>query len=296
MIEFKPLSPDDYEKAAPKLRAQGIENSEHCFATMLVWGQRQPIDIGYSDGALFMRSDGGDHLWYLYPRGDIDEKKAIEEIFDDARRQGKEPWIYGIDEKRAEFLMREFSDRLIVEEDRDTEDYIYLSSDLINLPGKKYQKKRNHCSKFTRENPDYKLIPISSENIDRAKEFEYWWSDNYNSDGSRDLASEQKGILLLLDNFEKLELMGAMIETNGEIVALSIAALISDEMVDVVVEKAHHDVSSAYAVINRDFAAHSFSKFKYINREDDMGEENLRTAKMRYFPYEIKKKFIAISR
>ena len=87
-----------------------------------------------------------------------------------------------------------------------------------------------------------------------------------------------------------------MIETNGEIVAMTIAAPINERMVDIMVEKAYHEINGAYAIINRDFALNCLSQFEFINREDDMGLENLRKAKLSYFPYEIRKKYMAQSR
>lgn len=295
MIKFRPITADDYSQVSRILKKSGIENCEHCFATMLVWSHRHPVEIAIEENTVFMRSFGIEHTWYIYPGGDMPDKKAIELILSDAAALGEKISIYGIDEKGADFLKENFSDKLSVKEDRNAADYIYLSSDLINLPGKNYQKKRNHCSKFTRENPDYKFMLINSDNIDRAKQFELDWCERYNADRGKDLSSEENGIIELLNNFEKLELMGAMIETGGKIVAMSIASPINDRMVDVMVEKAYHDVNGAYAIINRDFAAACFEKFQYINREDDMGIENLRKAKLSYFPCEIKKKFLAQS-
>ena len=296
MIEFKPITTEDFDTVSPILKRSGIENCEHCFATMLVWAHRHPVEISVTENTVFMRSAGDKHTWYLYPRGEMDPVKAINLIIQDARRRGSKISIYGIDRAGAEILQKNFSDVFDITEDRNGADYIYNSRDLIDLPGKKYQKKRNHCSRFVRENPDYKFIPITTENVQRAKDFEISWCQRYNCDNGRDLASEQQGIMQLLNNFDKMDLMGAMIETGGQIVAMSIAAPINERMVDVMIEKAYHDVNGAYAVINRDFAANCFGDFMYINREDDMGVENLRKAKLSYYPCEIKSKFLAQSK
>ena len=293
MIEFRPIRAQDYTEVSPLLKKSGVENCDHCFATMLVWSHRHPVEIAVVENTVFMRSFGNEHWWYLYPAGEMPQDKAIDLILADADKNGRKISIYGIDRGGAEFLQKKYSHRLNVTEDRDGSDYIYLSSDLINLPGKNYQKKRNHCSRFIRENPDYSFLPVTEENIHRAKKFEQDWCARYDCDRGRDLSSEQKGIMELLDNFTFLELMGAMIESNGEIVALSVAAPINDRMVDVIVEKAYRDINGAYAIINRDFAANFFAEYEFINREDDMGAENLRKAKMSYFPYEIRKKYLA---
>ena len=294
MLNFRQIEINDYEKVSQLFVKSGIENCEHCFATMLVWSKRHDVQIAVEENTVFMRSFGKEHVWYLYPRGDMDKTKAIEKIIRDA--DGKKISIYGIDELNAIFLNENFGDEFCVQEDRDGSDYLYKTEDLATLPGKNYQKKRNHVSRFIRENPDYKFVEITSENTSIAKEYIAHWCERYNTENSWDLVSEQQGIYQLLDNFEKLQLTGAMIETGGNIVAVSIAAAISERMVDVLVEKAWHDVNGAYAIINRDFAANCFSGFELINREDDMGLENLRKAKLSYFPYEIRKKYLAQSR
>ena len=294
MLNFRQIEINDYEKVSQLFVKSGIENCEHCFATMLVWSKRHNVQIAVEENTVFMRSFGKEHIWYLYPRGDMDKAKAIEKIIRDA--DGKKISIYGIDELNAIFLNENFGDEFCVQDDRDGADYLYKTEDLATLPGKNYQKKRNHVSRFIRENPDYKFVEITSENTSIAKEYIAHWCERYNTENSWDLVSEQQGIYQLLDNFEKLQLMGAMIETGGNIVAVSIAAAINECMVDVLVEKAWHDVNGAYAIINRDFAANCFSGFELINREDDMGLENLRKAKLSYFPYEIRKKYLAQSR
>lgn len=294
MLRFRNIEIEDYEKVSPLLKSSGIENCEHCFATMLVWSMRHDIQIAVEENTVFMRSFGREHIWYLYPRGQMDKRQAIEKIIRDA--DGKKISVYGIDENNAEFLKENFSDIFDIKEDRNGADYIYRTSDLANLPGKNYQKKRNHISRFIRENPDYSFILLSEDNKQIAKQFVGDWCNTYNTENSWDLASEQKGILLLIDHFEKLGIMGAMIESQGKIVAFSLAAPINEKMVDVMVEKAYHEINGAYAVINRDFALNCFTQFELINREDDMGIENLRKAKMSYFPCEIRKKYLAQTR
>ncbi len=50
------------------------------------------------------------------------------------------------------------------------------------------------------------------------------------------------------------------------------------------IEKAFADVQGAYPMINQQFAEHEASGYKYINREEDTGEEGLRKAKLSYDP------------
>ena len=50
------------------------------------------------------------------------------------------------------------------------------------------------------------------------------------------------------------------------------------------IEKALTEVQGAYTVINQQFALHEGAAYRYLNREEDLGEDGLRQAKMSYKP------------
>lgn len=292
MLKFEPFTADLYEKVSNILSKTNVNSCEYCFGTMLVWAHRHPAEIAIEEDTVFIRSEGHEHMWYVYPEGEMDKTKAVNLILEDAKNHKMPSSIYSIDKEEAEFLNQNFSGKLNIVIDRDSADYIYLREDLAELKGKKYQKKRNHVSKFLRENPNYEFLKIEEENIPIARKFIDDWCSEY-SQGEWDLISEKQGIYELLDNYKKLNLIGAMILTEGKVIAITIAQAINEETVDIMIEKAYHEVNGAYAIINRDFAINCLSDFKYINREDDMGLENLRKAKLSYFPYEISEKYMA---
>ena len=130
--------------------------------------------------------------------------------------------------------------------------------------------------------------------MERVKEFEEAWCQSQGCDESRGLYAEKLGIFNLLENIEKTDIFGAFIENeDGIMVAFTLASPINDRMVDIIVEKAFHEVIGAYAVINRDFARNCLQNFEFINREDDMWQENLRKAKLAKVPCEIRTKYLA---
>ena len=50
------------------------------------------------------------------------------------------------------------------------------------------------------------------------------------------------------------------------------------------IEKAFADIPGAYPMINQQFVEHVMGDYAYVNREDDVGNEGLRKAKLSYFP------------
>ncbi len=295
MLKFRPIKVQDFETVSNILNKSNIDNCEYCFPTMLVWGHRHPCEIAIEKDTFFLRSEGHEHIWYLYPKGKMDNIESVNLILEDSLSHKKPICIYGFDSEEAEMLKENFFEEFDIKYDRDGSDYVYNQIDLATLPGKKYQKKRNHVSRFLRENPNYNFVKIAPGNINKVKNFVDEWCKKYEHDDDWNFISEKQGIYELLDNYEELKLIGAMIEVDDKVVAITIAAAINSKTVDIIVEKAYHEINGAYAIINRDFASNCLSNFEFINREDDLGLENLRKSKLSYFPCKILDKYTAQS-
>ena len=82
--------------------------------------------------------------------------------------------------------------------------------------------------------------------------------------------------------------MEGLILTQGEqILAFTLGGFLSQDTFDVNFEKALDTADGAYPAINQAFAQYLRSKYpqlKWLDREDDMGLEGLRKAKLSYCP------------
>ena len=90
---------------------------------------------------------------------------------------------------------------------------------------------------------------------------------------------------------EALEARGGAIFIEDKAVAFTIGSMINPSVFDIHFEKALKDYSEAYTVINNEFAKNALSEFEFINREDDLGLEGLRKAKLSYNPCKILEKY-----
>jgi hypothetical protein len=71
---------------------------------------------------------------------------------------------------------------------------------------------------------------------------------------------------------------------------------ISPDTFDIHFEKAREDVDGAYPTINCEFARYlrlKHPEIRFLNREDDMGLEGLRKAKLSYNPHHMVEKYWA---
>jgi hypothetical protein len=163
---------------------------------------------------------------------------------------------------------------------RDLFDYVYSTEQLINLSGKRFHAKRNHINSFCAQY-DYKYIKIDKSNLELLRRAAATMFTEHEND---ELSEEYGAICRALDAFEELELRAGVIMVGDDIVAYSIGEKMNCDTALIHIEKANRSYNGAYSVINRDFLRAEFSDTKYVNREEDMGREGLRKAKMSYNP------------
>ena len=232
-------------------------------------------------------------------------KTALELIFDDAQAQNRPVRFCLITGEQKtlinDCLAQHFPNRTIAwKTNRNDCDYIYLRSNLSDLPGSQYQKKRNHISRFNRTyglcgtDWEFKSYPDNDIAADILTVSQKWYEEK-NGESEEVLRLEHQSIELALQNTGLLNLRGGVLYIKGQPAAMTLAAPISPDVLDVIYEKSfgEYEHNGAYAVINQQFARRCTS-FLYLNREEDMGVEGLRKAKLSYKPEMILEKFYGI--
>ncbi|MBQ7890476.1 MAG: DUF2156 domain-containing protein, partial [Erysipelotrichaceae bacterium] len=150
-----------------------------------------------------------------------------------------------------------------------------------SFAGKKLQKKRNHLNAFYKEyDGRWSYESITSENAQECIEFLKTWTV---VDDER-LAYDVSGAKRVLEHFEVLPARGGLIRIDGQVKAFAIGSVLTERMCQENIEKADESIRGLYQAICREFLIHEFPDFQYVNREDDMGMENLRQAKKAYHP------------
>lgn len=173
-----------------------------------------------------------------------------------------------------------------MEINRDYAEYIYDVNMLYDLPGPKLHKKRNLISQFKRMYPDFKVHVLEGEFKLQAVEFAKILKNSHR-EVSETLELEFQAIEISFEHFESLGLEGLVITDKDKVIAFSVFSRLTDGYFDIHFEKSDMDYKGAAQVINQETAAFLKDRCKYFNREQDLGIEGLRQAKMSYEPSEL---------
>lgn len=292
MPDLHLVSLDDKDWIKKILSDVDFYTCEYPFGNIFSYGAKMEIRVGDVFGCLVTKCIQNDYVMYCCPIGNGDMKKAVEFILDDAKNDGRDFEIFGISPTAAEFISREFPNVFEIALERDTFDYIYLSEDLINLSGKKYQPKRNHISYFIKNN-NWSYERLTKDNIAECFEMSKQWLEGSLTEYREELEGELRIINRVFDNYDKLDYVGGLIRVDGRVVAYTMGEPASDGVFCVHIEKAFSNIRGAYPMINQQFVKNELSGYKYINREDDTGAENLRKAKLSYYPTILAEKYEA---
>ncbi len=182
------------------------------------------------------------------------------------------------------------SSRLLVEEKREHFDYVYLTRDLIDLPGNRNRNKRNHINQFFRSYDSYVYEELNERHIEAALSLQEKWCLLRRCEEDLNLLGEWDAIREILNNYRALELAGAVIIVDGEVKAFTLGEPLSDEMAVIHIEKADPGIPGLYQLINQQFSRR-WTDMKFINREQDLGLPGLREAKLSYNPDHFIKKY-----
>ena len=167
-------------------------------------------------------------------------------------------------------------------EDRDNFEYLYLRTDLAELPGKNFQKKRNLVNAFIKAHPQRETKILDKNTLKDAMQILNEWGER----GDYEAAKEA------LELHDVLGFSGLVFYVDGNPAGYCQGEALADSVSYVVhFEKALDKYKGIYQYMNQEFAKTIPEHITYINREQDLGNEGLRQAKLTYRPVGFVKLF-----
>ena len=294
MIQFGRMTLAQKDAYNSILFSQPTRGCEYSFANLYFWG-RQQVAFLHDCVAVFSHFYG--KSVYPYPIGSGDKKAVLEAIIQDSRKRGIPCRITGMTEDDRKELETLFPDKFHIRSVRDSFDYVYDINDLADLRGRKFQKKRNHVNRFRAEHPDFEVVPLTSCNLSAAQLMvDDWYRQRMQTDPEGNYLLENLALARCFQNFGGLGMEGIMLKEGDRVIAMTMGSRMSGDTFDIHFEKAREDVDGAYAAVNCEFARYLRLKYPdvlYLNREDDLGLEGLRKAKLSYNPHHLVEKYWA---
>jgi len=262
----------------PRLQKLTEGISEFTFANLYLFRETHQYRIAeLANGLLILTGRDKGIPFFMSPFG-LPEKNTLEGLFHDFHS------MKCVSQPQALELSR---DGFRVEEDRDNFDYLYLRENLANLKGRKYSKKRNQIKAFI-SNYEYEGRPLLEELKQEAFSILEKWRQGRNDPGDYSAAREA------LEYMEELQLCGGIYYADGNPAAYSLGEELMDGRSFVIhFEKAVEGYKGLWQFVNKSFASILPEKYTYINREQDLGSEGLRSAKLSYKPAGFIKKYRA---
>ena len=295
-LRFRRLELMDREWLAPLLKAADSLSADGCFGTLYLWGEGYGLKVARLGSRVLFRYEKQGEYSYGYPLGSGDLRIAVRTMRADAAAVGQPLRMAGLTERQQKKLQTAFPGQFDFAEDRDSSDYIYTVAALADLAGKKLHAKRNYCNRFGQNYPDWHFEPLTRDRFADCSKLLSGWEDQHEVVVNRQQSFEEKAIARAFDAYEALQLDGGVLYVGSEPVAFTLGERVGHQGFDVRFEKANTEFDGSYAMINREFVRHLREKYpelQYINREEDMGLENLRKAKRSYRPESILMKYTA---
>lgn len=250
------------------------------------------------DFAIIVGEYEGDRFSVLPLASKENMPKAIKFMVEYFKKEDKRIYLRAVTKEVVEHLSEEYPGKFNYIEERDYFDYVYDGESLRTLAGRKNQKKRNHLNYFLKEYEGrYKYKTLNKEDFDECIDMlKSWMKDKESQSADDGIDDEFVGIKKIFDNYDILseDVKVGGVYIDGKLEAFSIGEKLTDNMVVVHIEKANAEIRGLYPYINQQFLVNEFSDVEFVNREEDLGIEGLRKAKLSYHPCRFVEKYTVV--
>ncbi len=285
MLNFRKITKEDVPTIKYFTHNCGVRSCDFTLCGIYLWGIYYGYEICVFEETLFLKGvDESGRSAFALPIGRLQGENAVEVVIDYCNNHGIEARFSFVPADRVDYFKGGNALKLF-----GWSDYIYDAESLATLSGKALHKKKNRFNKFTKSNPDYSFEKVTETNICELREFyNCFLKENPTSDAR--LNAEAVIIKKALDEFSLLGLDGGILKVNKKVVAFAIGEKVGDTLY-IHFEKADRKYDGSYEAINMLFVKNFKKDAKYVDREEDMGDEGLRRAKNAYNPLFLADKY-----
>ena len=298
---FKDIDIHDIDIFSEYFKKYTTIESEYNFTNFFMWKNYYNISYSIYNNYLLIictccnksSCSEKDQVYGLQPIGPnnkIELKDAVNKLLGILQKKHKQPIlklkrvgenIFNILKNEKEFTFNPLRDHF---------DYVYKAEDLINLRGDKYNSKRNHINKF-KKLYNFEFIDYEEKYKNQMIDLLESWKDVKIEKNDSNLQGEIDAVNNLIGNYPKLNLKIGLLVVDNKVIAFSMGEKVNNNEFVIHVEKANISYQGSYSMINNLFVKKYCQDTKFINREQDLGNEGLRKAKLSYKPYTFYQKY-----
>lgn len=296
-LEFKPLTVEAVSVVRPYF---GLRSNRTCDSVPLesfIWRKYYHVRYAISryGGVQWLMEHNGRYVSAMPICSEENLRDCFEEIVAYFNEELHQPFeIFLADEEGVKALgLTEQTDRFLVEERTELRDYLYDGEKLRTLSGRKLHKKKNNLNFFQKSYEGrYEYRSLNCVNRDEIWRFLDKWRVTKGEDVEKHLDYEVEGIHDILKNCGSFSIRMGGVYIDGQLEGFTIGSYNQrEDMAIIHIEKANPEIRGLYQYINQQFLVHEFPNVPLVNREDDLGLEGLRKAKMSYAPIDFAKKY-----
>jgi uncharacterized protein len=256
----------------PRLKAAGSALSEYTFANLFLFRKNHDYEI-LIDQDVFIKGISYDGHVYLMPTSDVStlDPQYLKDLMADVDFLFPIPeaWLVAFDESSFEISF--------IGGDAD---YLYTVEKMSTLGGRRLHKKRNLLKQFL-EMYVHDARPLTNDKLDEARFIlEDWVKTSTMNPGDTDYGPCREA----LDRYEELVLCGGIYYAEGEPAGFVLGEELGANTFVLHFAKARTKFKGIYQYMFNTFAKILPPKYKYLNLEQDLDQENLRVFKGSYVP------------
>jgi uncharacterized protein len=286
-LTFEPIKLEQQARYHQKLAQCSQIASDYSFINLWSWGDEYGLQWAWQEHLVWIKQTKPEETFWA-PVGNwqaVDWQATLRAAAECC------PSIIRAPEKLLEIWKAQSEAAIEIVETRDHWDYLYDRQDLVDLAGNRFHKKKNLLNQFNNKyNAVY--LPFGPEMVAQAKAMQEDWCTWRDCEGNDTLASENKAIAKVLDNWQQLiGVTGGALQMDGNLAAYTVAEVMPDDTLVIHFEKGCPDYKGSYQAINQMFLANDTSTSAMVNREQDLGDQGLRKAKLSYHPVDFVRKY-----
>ncbi len=251
------------------------ETASHAFASLFIWRKDMGLKVLFEEDFFVVRSElFGENTWF-FPCG---ESSKIIKFIENVPKENLK-FIY-VREEDLKFL-----DGFEILEIENDFEYVYDSTEQVELVGRKFNKLRNKLHQVERVG-ELDFVEINDSNIDIAIQI---CEKSPESIPTADGLQDKFAVDFMLGNFKELGVVGTITYLDGNPCSVTAGYPLSDSVFDMSLSKETERISGLSVYSKKSLISILKDKYSRINAEEDLGIPGIRQLKEIMRPiYKIK--------